>query len=98
MVDTGLHAKRWTREQAIAYGLSAREVERYIANPGQATAYMVGMLHLLELRDEAQKTMGARFVLKDFHDVVLKTGSVPLDVLSDVVRAWARAPAGLVTP
>lgn len=92
VVDTGLHAKRWTREQAIAYGMSAREVERYIANPGQATAYMVGMLHLLALRDEAQKTLGARFVLKDFHDVVLKAGSVPLDVLSELVRAWARAP------
>ncbi len=93
VVDTGLHAKGWTRERAIAFGLPAHEVERYIANPGQATAYMVGMLHILSLRDEAQKTMGARFSLKDFHDVVLKTGSVPLDVLSDVVRAWAKAPA-----
>ena len=92
VVDTGLHARRWTREQAIAYGLPAHEVERYIANPGQATAYMVGMLHILKLRDEAQETMGARFSLKDFHDVVLKTGSVPLEVLSDVVRAWAKAP------
>ena len=88
VVDTGLHAKRWTREQAIDYGISAREVERYVANPGQATAYMVGMLHILALRDEAQKTLGARFSLKDFHDVVLKTGSVPLDVLSGVVRRW----------
>lgn len=91
VVDTGLHAKRWTREQAIAYGLPAHEIERYVSNPGQATAYMVGMLHILALRDEAQKTLGARFTLKDFHDVVLKTGSVPLDVLSDVVRQWARA-------
>ena len=93
VVDTGLHAKRWTREQAIAYGLPAHEVERYIANPGQATAYMVGMLHILALRDEVQRTMGERFTLKGFHDVVLKTGSVPLDVLSDVVRRWAAAPA-----
>ena len=91
VVDTGLHAKRWTREQAIAYGLPAHEVERYVSNPGQATAYMVGMLHILALREEAQKTMGARFTLKDFHDVVLKTGSVPLDVLSEVVRSWAQA-------
>lgn len=91
VVDTGLHAKRWTREQAIAYGLPAHEIERYVSNPGQATAYMVGMLHILALRDEAQKTMGARFTLKDFHDVVLKTGSVPLDVLSEVVRRWALA-------
>ena len=92
VVDTGLHAKRWTREQAIAYGLPAHEIERYVSNPGQATAYMVGMLHILALRDEAQKTLGERFTLKGFHDVVLKTGSVPLDVLSDVVRQWARAP------
>ena len=91
VVDTGLHAKRWTREQAIAYGLPAHEIERYVSNPGQATAYMVGMLHILALRDEAQKTMGARFTLKDFHDVVLKTGSVPLDVLGEVVRRWASA-------
>ena len=92
VVDTGLHAKRWTREQAIAYGLPAHEIERYVSNPGQATAYMVGMLHILTLRDEAQQSMGARFTLKGFHDVVLKTGSVPLDVLSEVVRRWANAP------
>jgi uncharacterized protein (DUF885 family) len=92
VVDTGLHAQRWTREQAIDYGLPAHEVERYISNPGQATAYMVGMLHILALRDEVQQKMGSRFSLKDFHDVVLKTGSVPLEVLSDVVRRWAAAP------
>ncbi len=90
VVDTGLHSKRWSRERAIAYGLPAHEVERYIANPGQATAYMVGMLHILALRDEAQARLGPRFVLKDLHDVVLKTGSVPLDVLSDVVRRWVQ--------
>jgi uncharacterized protein (DUF885 family) len=89
VVDTGLHAKRWTREQAIAYGIGAQEVERYVANPGQACAYMIGMLRLLALRGEAQATMGARYSLKDYHDVVLKTGSVPLDVLGEVVRRWA---------
>ncbi len=93
VVDTGLHAFRWSREQAIAYGIGAQEVERYVANPGQATAYMVGMLHILALRDEARATLGARFSLKAFHDVVLKTGSVPLDVLSDVVRRWAKEQA-----
>jgi uncharacterized protein (DUF885 family) len=93
VVDTGLHARRWTREQAIAYGLPAHEVERYVSNPGQACAYMIGMLHLLALRDEVQKKMGARFAVKAFHDVVLKTGSVPLEVLSDVVRRWAAAVA-----
>ncbi len=92
VVDTGLHAKRWTRQQAIDYGLSAREVERYVANPGQATAYMVGMLHILALRAEVQTAMGERFSLPAFHDVVLQTGSVPLDVLSRVVRRWAAAP------
>jgi len=91
VVDTGLHTQRWTREQAIAYGLPAHEVERYVSNPGQACAYMIGMLHMLALRDETQKTLGARFRIKDFHDVVLKTGSVPLEVLSDVVRRWAAA-------
>ncbi|WP_144289926.1 DUF885 family protein [Ideonella sp. A 288] len=89
VVDTGLHAKRWTRQQAIDYGISAREVERYVVNPGQACAYMVGMLRLLDLRDQARGAMGDRFSAKDFHDVVLKTGSVPLDVLGDVVRRWS---------
>ena len=89
VVDTGLHAMRWTREQAINYGIGAQEVERYVVNPGQACAYMIGMLHLLRLRDEAQKTLGAKFDIKDFHDVVLTTGSVPLDVLGEVMRRWA---------
>jgi uncharacterized protein (DUF885 family) len=90
VVDTGLHAKKWTREQAIAYGISAQEVERYVSNPGQACAYMVGMLHILALRDEAMKSQGAKFDIKAFHDVVLKTGSVPLEVLSEAVRGWLR--------
>jgi uncharacterized protein (DUF885 family) len=89
VVDTGLHAKKWTREQAIAYGISAQEVERYVSNPGQACAYMVGMLHILSLRDEAMKSQGAKFDIKAFHDVVLKTGSVPLEVLSEAVRGWS---------
>jgi uncharacterized protein (DUF885 family) len=88
VVDTGLHARRWTREQAIAYGIGAQEVERYVSNPGQACAYMIGMLRMLALRDEAQTRLGERFSLKAFHDVVLKTGSVPLDVLGDVVQRW----------
>jgi uncharacterized protein (DUF885 family) len=91
VVDTGLHAQQWTRQQAIDYGIAANEVERYVVNPGQACAYMIGMLHILALRDEAQAQMGERFDLKAFHDVVLQTGSVPLDVLSQVVRRWMRA-------
>lgn len=90
VVDTGLHVKRWTREQAIAYGLPAHEVERYVANPGQACAYMVGMLRIVALREQAQRTLGSRFSLKAFHDVVLQTGSVPLDVLGEVVQRWTK--------
>jgi uncharacterized protein (DUF885 family) len=93
VVDTGIHTRRWTREQAIAYGLPDYEVERYVANPGQACAYMVGMLHIVALREEAKAKLGARFSLRDYHDVVLKTGSVPLDVLSEVVRRWAATAA-----
>ena len=91
VVDTGLHTKQWTREQAIAYGIGAQEVERYVANPGQATAYMIGMLRILALRDEAKAELGTRFDIKAFHDVVLKTGSVPLDVLGEMVRGWIAA-------
>jgi uncharacterized protein (DUF885 family) len=93
VVDTGLHAKRWTRQQAIAYGIGAQEVERYVSNPGQACAYMIGMLRMLQLREEARKTMGAKFDVKAFHDVLLTTGSVPLDVLGDVMRRWAAGAA-----
>jgi uncharacterized protein (DUF885 family) len=93
VVDTGLHAKRWTREQAIAYGIGAQEVERYVVWPGQACAYMIGMLRMLQLREEARKTMGAKFDVKAFHDVLLTTGSVPLDVLGDVMKRWAAGSA-----
>jgi uncharacterized protein (DUF885 family) len=89
VVDTGLHAKKWTREQAISYGIGAQEVERYVVNPGQATAYMIGMLRILALRDEARSKLGTKFDIKAFHDVVLKTGSVPLDVMTETVRDWA---------
>jgi uncharacterized protein (DUF885 family) len=91
VVDTGLHAKHWTRQQAIDYGISVSEVERYVANPGQACAYMVGQLRVLALRDEARAALGPRFSLPAFHDVVLRAGSVPLDVMSEVVRAWVKA-------
>ena len=88
VVDTGMHAKGWTRQQAIDYGIGAQEVERYVAWPGQACAYMTGMLRIVELRDKAQAALGAKFSLPAFHDVVLRTGSVPLDVLADVVDRW----------
>ncbi|MCG2584128.1 DUF885 family protein [Massilia sp. TS11] len=88
VVDTGIHAKGWTREQGIAYGIGAQEVERYVAMPGQACAYMIGMLRILELREKAQKALGAKFDLKAFHDVILRAGVVPLDVLSATVESW----------
>jgi uncharacterized protein (DUF885 family) len=88
VVDTGLHTKGWTRQQAIDYGIGAQEVERYVAWPGQANAYMVGMLRILELRDQARKELGDKFSLPAFHDVVLKNGSVPLDVLGEIIQRW----------
>jgi uncharacterized protein (DUF885 family) len=88
VVDTGLHTKGWTRQQAIDYGIGAQEVERYVAWPGQANAYMVGMLRILELREKAKQELGDRFSLPAFHDVVLKNGSVPLDVLGEIVQRW----------
>jgi uncharacterized protein (DUF885 family) len=84
---------RWTRQQAIEYGIPVSEVERYVSNPGQACSYMIGMLHILGLRDEAQAQLGARFDIKAFHDVVLQAGSVPLSVLSQVVKRWATGAA-----
>jgi uncharacterized protein (DUF885 family) len=94
VVDTGLHAKRWTRQQAIDYGIPAREVERYVVNPGQACAYMVGMLRIVELREQARAALGERFELKAFHDLVLRTGSVPLDVLAEVAERWIAGGGG----
>ena len=97
VVDTGIHHHRWTREQAIDYfmanGLLSRrdatkEVERYFNNPGQATSYMIGQLKILELRDRARRALGNRFDIRDFHAVVLENGSVPLDVLEELVDAW----------
>jgi uncharacterized protein (DUF885 family) len=100
VTDTGLHSKRWTREQAIDYfrenGLlserdATKEVERYILNPGQATAYMIGQLKIQELRERARASLGPRFDIRDFHAVVLENGSVPLDVLEELVDAYIAA-------
>jgi uncharacterized protein (DUF885 family) len=91
VVDTGLHAKRWTRQQAIDYGIEASEVERYAVYPGQACSYMIGELKILELRDKAQKALGNRFALREFHNVVLRAGSVPLEVLESQVDAYVAA-------
>ena len=103
VTDTGLHAKRWSREQAIDYFrrnslLSERdivkEVERYLTNPGQATSYKIGELKIMELRARAQTALGDRFDIRDFHAVVLGSGSVPLDVLEDQVDAWIAGGGG----
>jgi uncharacterized protein (DUF885 family) len=91
VIDTGLHAKRWTRQQAIDYGIEASEVERYTVFPGQACSYMIGELKILELRDKAQKALGDRFALREFHNVVLRAGSVPLQVLESQVDSYVNA-------
>jgi uncharacterized protein (DUF885 family) len=81
VVDTGLHARRWTRQQAIDYGIPVAEVERYVVLPGNACAYKIGELRILELREKAKTALGNDFSLKAFHNLILRTGSVPLDVL-----------------
>lgn len=97
VVDTGIHAQRWTRERAIAYMLEhtgmgekevTSEIERYIVMPGQACAYKVGMLKILELRARAQKELGDKFDVRDFHDVVLKNGALPLEILERQVNEY----------
>jgi uncharacterized protein (DUF885 family) len=94
VVDTGLHAKHWTRLQGIDYGIEASEVERYAVFPGQACSYMIGQLKIVELREKARKTLGDRFSLRAFHDVVLNTGTVPLDLLEQQVDLYIRTNGG----
>jgi len=87
VVDTGIHAMHWTRQQAIDYGIDPPEVERYVVWPGQADSYMVGELKLLELRERMRKTLGNKFSLKQFHNLVLGIGSAPLELLERQVDA-----------
>ena len=98
VVDTGIHRKRWTRQQAIDYlrentpnppGDVVKAIERYIVRPGQATAYKIGMRAILEMRADAQAKLGERFDLRGFHDVILTGGPMPLDVLREQVTRWA---------
>lgn len=91
VADTGLHAKRWTRQQAIDYGLEPSEVDRYIMWPGQACSYMIGQLKLVELRERARDAMGAQFSIREFHNVVLDTGVVPLAVLEAQIERYIDA-------
>ena len=97
VVDTGIHAQGWSRARATAYFLDnaaktrldvENEIDRYITRPGQALAYKIGELKMRELRERARTRLGARFDLRDFHDVILGDGALPLDVLESRVAAW----------
>ena len=97
VVDSGIHAKGWTRDQAIKYMLdnssmgrtdATSEVERYIAMPGQALAYKIGQLKILELRAKAEKALGDKFDLKEFHAQVLMTGALPMNILEQKIDRW----------
>jgi uncharacterized protein (DUF885 family) len=97
VVDTGIHSKRWSREQAIQYlkdntpnpeGDIRKAIERYVVYPGQATAYMIGKLKIMELREQARAELGEDFDIREFHDAVLLPGPVPLDILEENVEAW----------
>ena len=103
VVDTGIHSKKWSRQQAIdwfmantpnAEGDIISQVERYVVNPGQATAYMIGKLKIIELRAKARAELGDKFDIKAFHDVVLKSGPVPLDIMEENVNAWIASAKG----
>ncbi|WP_119977854.1 DUF885 domain-containing protein [Shewanella algidipiscicola] len=98
VVDTGIHAKRWTREQAINYYMAntpnaksdaVKMVERHIVMPSQATAYKIGMLKIIDIREKAKQVMGDKFDIKAFHTLLLKNGPLPLDVLEEQIIDWA---------
>jgi uncharacterized protein (DUF885 family) len=91
VVDTGIHAKRWTRQQVIDYGITVSETERYVVAPGQACAYMIGQLKILELRDRAKAALKDKYSDRAFHNAVLDPGIVPLDLLEQEVEQYIRA-------
>ncbi len=102
VVDTGIHAKKWTREEGIDYYVqntpnpkpdAVKMVERHVVMPSQATAYKIGMLKIVELREMAKNKLGDKFNLPEFHDVVLKNGPVPLNVLENLVNDWIASKA-----
>lgn len=100
VVDTGIHYKHWTREEAISYMLTitgmgekdvTAEIERYIVMPGQACAYKVGMMKIMELRERAKTALGRKFDIRDFHDVLLQSGGMPLAILERLVDGYIEA-------
>ncbi len=100
VVDAGMHAKGWTREEAIAYSLAHEaetessiiaEIERYMAIPGQALSYKVGQLKILELRARAEEALGEQFEIKEFHNKILESGSLPLAILENKIDSWIAA-------
>lgn len=103
VVDTGLHHKKWSREDAIQWladntpnpaGDIEKAIERYIVYPGQATAYMIGKLKIMELREMARKELGDAFDIRAFHDVILKSGPVPLSIMEENVQGWVGSQKG----
>ncbi|MDG0968338.1 MAG: DUF885 family protein [Porticoccaceae bacterium] len=97
VVDTGMHAKGWSRERAIDYMLSktgmteaevVREIERYVVWPGQATAYKIGQLSIVRLRSLAEETLGDGFDIREFHEMILLNGAMPLEILEESVKSW----------
>jgi uncharacterized protein (DUF885 family) len=97
VVDTGIHRMGWTRDRAMSYFMDTvgrnrssteREIDRYIATPGQATAYKIGHNEMLRIREETQRRLGARFDIKAYHDLVLLSGDIPLEVLGSMAKAW----------
>jgi uncharacterized protein (DUF885 family) len=97
VVDTGIHTKGWTREQAIKYSLKneaeteasiTAEIERYMAIPGQALSYKIGQLKIKELRAKAEKELGDAFDIAEFHNQILESGNMPLALLEDKINAW----------
>ena len=99
VVDTGIHAKKWSREQAIQYlqdntpnpaGDTIKAIERYIVYPGQATAYLIGKIKILELRENAKAQLGDKFDIRSFHDEVLRYGPVPLSLLEENIQRWVQ--------
>jgi uncharacterized protein (DUF885 family) len=100
VVDTGLHYKKWTREQAIKYMSETTgtvesdvvvEIDRYMVWPGQALGYKLGMINILDQRQKAKTALGEKFDIKEFHDLVLLGGSVPMSILNSKIKSWVDA-------